>query len=81
MITRAPGCGMAPIPSMLSGTFDSQPSSWRDNDGPSSEYHEPAWLASRPIIESAEYHEDTLDRLQTVWPEYFIMVSGINGDK
>ena len=51
MITRAPGCGMGPMPSMDWGTWPSQPSSCLESVGPWSEYHEPAWLASLFTIE------------------------------
>lgn len=46
MITRAPGCGKVPSPSIVSSTWLSHPSIWFERVGPWSEYHDPAWLAA-----------------------------------
>ncbi len=46
----APGCGMPPMVSMVVGTWSSHRSSCLLRVGPSSEYHDPAWLAGRCVM-------------------------------
>lgn len=53
MITREPGTGREPIPSISLGTWASHWSSWRVKVLRLSEYHEPAWEGSLDCIMSA----------------------------
>ena len=50
MMILAPGCGMGPMPSMVSGTWSSHWSSCLLRVGPSSEYQEPACVAGRWVM-------------------------------
>lgn len=55
IITRAPGEGIWPTPSMEVGTWSSQLWSWRVRVGPSSAYQQPAWVASLEVIARVGY--------------------------
>lgn len=59
MITLAPACGICPTPSMFSSTLANQSLSCCFRVGPSSVYHDPAWLAPRIVIEYTMFNPPT----------------------
>lgn len=50
IIARAFECGKPPTPAIVDGTLLSHPSSCPERVASLSEYHDPAWVASRLII-------------------------------